>query len=103
MKNDYKAEAWYTGGGIWVAVKNIDEMHYVATDNAEFENALCYYDRQIDIDEGYEDEEYGFYGCIEVIELNAMTKEERKLYDEVRTELMKEINKHSSLAEGQRS
>ena len=82
----YKATAFYTGGGIWLCAKHLDENHYAVVDN-EDDLCLTYY-----INDEEEQEYYDLYPCVSVdrsVSLDEMTADDLVLWRELKTALDK--------------
>lgn len=82
-KIESPVEVFYTGGGIWTAIKHIDGDIYVMVDN-DFPECLTAYD-------GSKEEEY-FTEMLWSKGIDEMNEEERHLHAELTKALGKEAN-----------
>ena len=80
-------EVIYTGGGIWLACKNLDINRYAIVGD-DFEEGIAIYDRR---DENpYKGDEWPCQNMVECYGESEMPKEYRKLYKEMYKQLLKE-------------
>lgn len=87
----YRANAFYTGGGIWICAKYIDDVHYVTIDNQECEYALNYFINDEE-DNSIDGSVYPCYSLERTVELEEMNADELKLWKELHEELMNEMH-----------
>ena len=81
-----KAEAFYTGGGIFCSVAWLDEDHYCAIDNDGEWDGFAIYDRS-----GEDSEEGWFVNLVECKSVADMSEEEKKVLSLLRENLKKEM------------
>lgn len=81
-----KPEAFYTGGGIWLAAMYTDDVHYYAIDNNNVWS-LWYYDHTSED----QDTEYPTQGLIWEKEVSECTKEEQQIYETLRRTMLDEM------------
>lgn len=84
-----KPEVFYTGGGIWVSAMYIDEYHYIATDNCEYEDGFCIYDRMEE--DGEFNDMFPLMNVIDDAQKDNFTEQERVYYNILRAALEKEM------------
>ncbi len=80
-------EVIYTGGGIWLACKNLDENRYAIVGD-DFEEGIAIYDRRDE--ESYKGDEWPCQNMVECYGESEMPKAYRKLYKEMYKQLLKE-------------
>lgn len=81
-----KAEAFYTGGGIWVSGMYVDERKYYMTDTWDMGGTMGLFDHLYDDDD---DEYQGLY-LIEDKTIDEMNADEKAIYDKLIAELQAE-------------
>lgn len=82
-----EAEAFYTGGGIWVSGMYVDARHYYMTDNWDMEGTMGLFDHLYDDD----DDEYQGMHLIESKSINGMNIDEIEIYEKLTTALLAEV------------
>lgn len=78
-----KAEAFYTGGGIWIAEKDLGNGTYAAVDS-DYDTAICIYNYPEDGEEQYMPEDMVFSD-----EVQNLDSETMKIYNELMEVLKK--------------
>lgn len=85
---NFKTEAFYTGGGIWLSAKYVDETHYYALDS-DFE-CLGYYDHEREDN----DIEYPCQALVETWDPDNLPDNIIGIYNELLSALRGEMEKH---------
>lgn len=80
-------EVIYTGGGIWLACKNLDANRYAVVGD-DFEEGIAIYDRRGETP--YKDDEWACQNMVECYGESEIPTEYRKIYKEMLTQLHKE-------------
>lgn len=81
----YTATAYYTGGGIWISAKYIDDIHYAVVSNCDDDFVLSYY--ELDDDEREYDDIFPCINMTRSVSLEEMTKDDLILWKELKTAL----------------
>lgn len=87
MKDYYRAEAFYTGGGIWLSAKYISEDEYAVIDS---EDPLClniYSDSEED--RNIDDSEFPCYDLQRSVSIEDMSADDLMIWKELASELHK--------------
>lgn len=80
-------EVIYTGGGIWLACKNLDENRYAIVGD-DFEEGIAIYDRREE--DSWGGDEWPCQNMVECYGESEMPKAYRKIYKEMCKQLLKE-------------
>ncbi len=80
-------EVIYTGGGIWLACKNLDANLYAVVGD-DFEEGIAIYDRRGETP--FKDDEWPCQNMVECYEESEIPTEYRKIYKEMLSQLHKE-------------
>jgi len=82
-----KAEAFYTGGGIWISAMYVDENIYYAIDNWDYEDCFAIYDHRNEDD----DCDFPCQNMVDSKSVAEATEEEKEIFRILKAELDKEM------------
>lgn len=78
-----KAEAFYTGGGIWISAMWIDENRYCTMDNSDYDDTLVTYDNRDEDD----DIEFPCQNPVDFKHIDDMDENEKRIFCALKAEL----------------